>query len=134
MTKEQLRSYRNIRLERDKLRATIEELEADLYSPRGPRLDGMPRGGGVDKPDRTDVLLDRKDEVLNTYKAKEKELTDAILEIEAAIETLEPLHRTLIRLYYVQALTWEQVCVEMNYSWRQIHRIHGAALEAMKSK
>ena len=26
----------------------------------------------------------------------------------------------------------EQICVEMDYSWRQIHRIHAGALEQLK--
>jgi DNA-directed RNA polymerase specialized sigma24 family protein len=132
VTKEQLRAYRNIRLERDRLKKMIAELESDLYSPRGPSLDGMPRGGGVDKPDRTDVLLDRKDEVIRAYKAKEAELSEAILAIEAAIETLPSVQRTIVRLYYIEALTWEEVCVEAHYSWSQTHRHHKAALRALR--
>lgn len=133
MTKEQLRAYRDIKLERDKLKGMIEELEVVLYGPRSQKLDGMPRGGAVDDSRVEDVIIKRS-EVLETYKAKEAELALAMLEIEQAIETLEPRERTLIRLYYAEGLTWEEVCVAMNYSWRQIHRIHGAALEALKTK
>lgn len=134
MTKEQLRAYRDIKLERDHLAAMREELEAALYGPGSSRTDGMPRGGSGEKDDKTDILLDRKDKVLKEYKAKEAELAEALLKIEAAIETLEHRERTLIRLYYARGLTWEQVCVAMSYSWRQVHRIHSKALEKLKTE
>jgi DNA-directed RNA polymerase specialized sigma24 family protein len=133
VTKERLRAYRDIKLERDKLAAMIEELEVVLYGPRTQKMDGMPRGGSGDSS-RVEEAVIRHDELLERYRAKVAELSAALAEIENAIEVLEPRERTLIRLYYAQGLTWEEVCVAMSYSWKQIHRIHGAALEALKSE
>ena len=45
MTKEQLRAYRAIRLERDKLLDMLRELETTIYSPAIPKLDPAPGGG-----------------------------------------------------------------------------------------
>lgn len=133
MTKEQLRSYRDIRQERDELKKQITELEATMYSPATSNTDGTPRGAsGPSRP--TESVSVRHTELLERYKRKEAELAGAMLDIENAIDTLGPRERTLIRLYYAEGLTWEQVAVTMNYSWRQIHRIHGAALEALKNK
>ena len=133
MTKEQLRSYRDIRLERDKLEKLIEELEATMYSPATSNTDGTPRGAsGPSRPVESAAV--KHTELLERYKQKEAELAEAMLDIENAIDTLEPRERTLIRLYYAKGLTWEQVAVTMSYSWRQIHRIHSAALEALKNK
>lgn len=133
MTKEKLRSYRGIRLERDDLKKLIAELEATMYSPATSNTDGTPRGSS--EPGRpVESVTVRHTELLERYKQKEAELAEAMLDIENAIDTLEPRERTLIRLYYAEGLTWEQVAVTMNYSWRQIHRIHGAALEALKNK
>jgi RNA polymerase sigma factor (sigma-70 family) len=67
-----------------------------------------------------------------SYRQKAAELSTALAEIEDAIEVLEPRERTLIRLHYAQGLTWEEVCVAMNYSWRQIHRIHAKALALLE--
>ena len=39
--------------------------------------------------------------------------------------------RTLLILRYVDFRTWEQIAVVMDYSWRQVHRIHDAALLAV---
>lgn len=37
--------------------------------------------------------------------------------------------RELLRLRYVDGLTWEQIAEEMNYGRRQVTRLHGDALE-----
>jgi hypothetical protein len=36
-----------------------------------------------------------------------------------------------MRHRYLEGLTWEKVCVEMNYSWRQTHNIHARALDKL---
>lgn len=131
MTKEQLRAYRDIKLEKDKLAAMVENVEAVLYSPRSPKLDGMPHGGSAPGSLVEEAAI-KHAELLEKYRRKVAELSAALVEIENAIEVLEPRERTLIRLYYAQGLTWEEVCVAMNYSWRQIHRIHAKALEMLR--
>lgn len=131
MTKERLRSYKTLKQERDKLLQHIKELETTLYGPSTPNLEGMPRSQG--NGSTVENLVARKDAIERKYEAKVAELTAELEAIEEAIEVLEPRERTLIRLYYIQGLTWEQVCVEMTYSWRQVHRIHGMALEKLKT-
>lgn len=133
MTKEQLRNYRAIKLERDRLAVMVEELEDTLYGPKAQRLDGMPRGGSGPGNATADAAIKHAD-LWAKYQRKVSELADALAEIENAIEGLEPRERTLIRLYYAQGYTWEQVCVAMNYSWAQVHRIHAKALERLREK
>lgn len=133
MTKEQLKTYRSIKLERDRLAAMIDELEGTLYGPRAQKIDGMPRSGSGPGSAVEEAAIKHAD-LLARYQQKVAELSAALAEIENAIEVLEPRERTLIRLHYCQGLTWEEVCVAMNYSWRQVHRIHAAALEALKTR
>lgn len=133
MTKAQLRAYKDLRRERDKLLRQIEELEAVVYGTKGRRLDGMPRGGNGENSHIIDVKGDELNELRQNYNAKVEELTARMLEIEQAIEPLEPTERTLIRLHYFQDLTWEEVAVEMGYCWRHVHRLHGRALEKLQS-
>lgn len=133
MTKEQLKAYRSIKLERDMLADRIKELETTLYSPRASRLDAMPRGGSS-PGSAVETAAIRHAELLERYETKVAELSKALIEIEEAIEVLEPRERTLIRLHYAEGLTWEEVCVRMCYSWRQVHRIHAKALETLKNK
>lgn len=127
MTKARLRAYRDIKLERDRLEAMVTALE---YGTGGLRMDGMPRSGKISDPTGNQAI--DHTHVRDLYLQKVAELDKALVEIEQAIECLEPRERTLIRLYYVEGLTWEEVCVEMSYSWRQIHRIHARALEQLK--
>ena len=133
MTKEQLKSYRRIRLEYDELNALIKELEARVYNPRTVHMHNLTRGGdGSGKPTEVSVL--QHDELIDKYTQKAEELEKAMLQCEDSIKFLDPTERTLIRLYYIKGMTWEQVAVNMNYSWRQIHRIHGKALEKIRDK
>lgn len=133
MTKERLKTYIDIREERDDLNRRIKDIEDDLYALRSQLLDGMPRGSSGENY-VTEELIDQKEELLVMYKVKEGELTAELLVIETAIEKLEPRERRLVRLHYIDGLTWEQVAVEMTYSWRQVHRIHGEALEKLKEE
>ena len=132
MTKENLRQYRHLKLERDKLLEALRELEATMTAPKTQRLSITPTGpskGGSS----TEALVVKHAELVDRYNAKLAELADALLAIEKAIEGLESKERTLLRLHYIEGLTWEEVCVEMAYSWRQVHRIHAKALEELRN-
>lgn len=133
MTKEQLRAYRAIRLERDKLLDMLGELETTIYSPTIPKLNPAP-GGGRNGASPVEIAAAKHDELRTRYLQKVAELEDAMAKIEEAILVLDPTERTLVRLYYIKGKTWEEVCVEMSYSWRQVHRIHAKALEKLRDK
>jgi DNA-directed RNA polymerase specialized sigma subunit len=38
----------------------------------------------------------------------------------------------VLRLRYIKGLKWEEVALKMNYSWKQVHRIHSSALKSFK--
>lgn len=127
MTKERLRKYRDLRQELAQIEQKIETMESALYSPKIQRITGMPSapaGGGNAKEE----LMAEHMELLEYYRAKKSCLRAEQLAIEQAIESLEYRERTVLRLYYIDGLTWEQVCVVVSYSWRQIHNIHSAAI------
>jgi RNA polymerase sigma factor (sigma-70 family) len=134
MTKERLRAYRAIKQEREQLGQMIEEIEASLYGPKIAKLDAIPGGSPAPGSSPLDAKVDKKNDLLALYAEKCRVMDAELLEIEHAIEVLDPRARTLIRLHYIQGLTWENVCVEMGYSWRQVHRIHAKALEDLKNQ
>lgn len=134
MTKERLRAYRDLKQERDQIFLMIKEIEAGLYSPKVPRLEAVPGGGGS-KPGGvtpTDAKIDKRDELLALYAEKCAQMDAELLAIEKAIDDLEPREKTVLRLHYVKGLTWEQVCVEIDRSWMTVHRIHANALKRLK--
>lgn len=85
---------------------------------------------------------DQKD--LSDYMAKmdelEHKLIDArygriklYMQIFADVEKMEDETEKAVLTYrYLRGYTWEQICVKMEYSWKQIHRIHGKALKNFK--
>lgn len=85
---------------------------------------------------------DQKD--LSDYMAKmdelEHKLIDArygriklYMQIFTDVEKMEDETEKAVLTYrYLRGYTWEQICVKMEYSWKQIHRIHGKALKNFK--
>lgn len=133
MTKEQLKQYQHIKRELDKLEQTIQRINADLYSTRTADLSGMPKSQPIEGSSPWDARIDEKNEILEMYARKKEELKEALLIIERAIDTLEPRERTVLRLYYINGMKWEEVCVAGFFSWRTVHRIHAEALEKLKN-
>lgn len=126
--KSKLYGYINISRERDQLAEQIRRLETIAYTPGAPAKSGLPRAAAVSDPtgDRAARLLNLRE----AYAEKLDQAVQAIAEIEQLIGTLsDPVERRLVRCRYIEGKSWEQVCIAMNYSWRQVHRIHGRALE-----
>ena len=130
MTKERLKTYRDLKQEQQQIRQQLETLEAAMYYPKPQRLSGMPsapsQGNALENMVEQHVALQER------YRAKLSELEAEQLAIETAIDALDTRARQLIRYRYLDGLTWEEVCVAMSYSWRQTHRLHSAALTALK--
>ena len=131
MTKEELQEYLHIKREREQIAAMLHEMERAMAAPATAKLTGMPRNPPGGKS-RVEAFVERHTELLERYRAKIAELDAAQAKIEDAIESLESIQRTLMRLRYIEGMKWEEICVALNYSWRQVHRTHAAALTRLK--
>jgi len=129
MTKNELKQYmwiqQNIKYLKDKL------LEFETTATNtNTRLDDMPKGSpSKDKLERIvckiiEVQEEINKEVIRGY--------NKIKEIEDSISSLEEREKQIVRLRYFEGLKWEKICVEMNYSWRQIHYIHNDILNKLR--
>ena len=77
--------------------------------------------------------FDRLVELESLVDAKIEEQIAMKAEILGTIMQLEDRrHRLILMEYYVEMKTFEQVAVDMNYSWRQIMNIHGHALKEVE--
>ena len=133
MTKETLKQYLHLKAEHAQSSALLEELEAAMESPKAQKLTGMPRSGnGQDNP--MEAMVARHIALQERYRDKLAELDAAQSAIEDAIEQLDSVERTLMRLRYIKGLKWEEICVAMSYSWRQVHRTHANALEKLRNE
>lgn len=133
MTKKRLQQYQAIKRELKQIQEKIEEVEAIIYAAPASKLSAEPRGGGGIS-DPTGNGATKLHELRDLYKAIQAELTAEQLAIEKAIDSLDYTERTLLRYKYIDGHTWEEVCLLINYSWRQTHRLHAKALEQLRSQ
>lgn len=75
-------------------------------------------------------IVELKDK-LNNEIASSYELLTTITE---AIKGLPSRERYLMHARYIECKKWEQIAVEMNYSWQHIHEIHAKALKKLDPK
>lgn len=127
--KQRLNGYNHVRMERRQILDQIYRLETRLTAPGSQNLDGMPRGSG--KGDALAESVARLADLRDLYREKEIELTQALIDIEHLIENLDPVERVIARYRYIDGMHWEQICVKVNYSWRQTHRIHSEMLDKL---
>ena len=127
--KHRLHGYIDRKYELQQLEQQLKQLEVTMTSPRNQAMDGMPHGSGGGDPMASLVaeLVGLQDK----YKVKMQQLLAAQAEVEDTIEGLEPVERQVMRHRYIEGLPWETVCVVLNYSWRQTHRIHSRALNKL---
>ena len=67
-------------------------------------------------------LEDKIDELIDRLYATKTEILDAIGKLEDSRE------RLALQLYYIDMKSWEQVAVELHYSWRQTMYIRKQAI------
>ena len=77
-------------------------------------------------PHKFDALVEleyKLDERIDELCAVKTEILDAIGKLEDSRE------RLALQLYYIDMKSWEQVCVELHYSWRQTMYIRKQAIK-----
>jgi DNA-directed RNA polymerase specialized sigma subunit len=127
--KRRLNSYRDLSAERAQILDELEQLENLMRSPSSPCLDGMPKSPGAGNP--VERLVIKHITLQERYKGKVEEMVEEQAAIETLIEGLDPTERRLARFRYIDGLTWEDIADKLCYTWRHIHRIHGAMLNKL---
>lgn len=118
-------------------RAALEHLEElESIATRITPLYGGEGGGGRHQSgdekmqNAVDKIIDAKSRVsdeLEMLEATEREVVKTIDSVEN--KTL----RTLLYERYINDKTFELIAVKLNYSWRQTIRLHGTALNSIRS-
>ena len=126
ITKKDLKNYLQMNAKLTRLEEKLTEMRHTIEKPRSAVLSDMPKGGmRKDFTDDVDNLL----ELQEIYNRQRDALIDERIRIESAIAKLsDPVECAILGYKYIDGLTWEQVCVKINYSWRQTHYIHSKAL------
>lgn len=124
--KEFLRRYRECERREQEILEEIQRLRMDQMFPSSVN-DGMPKGSQQSDLSDYVVSMERQIGRLKRERLKKARTRE---QIDLAIRRMEnPDERRVLRLRYLWGLKWEEVAVKMNYSWKQIHRLHGSALD-----
>lgn len=124
--KQYLRRYQVAKRREKLIQDAIAELRSSKTSPVG-LGDGLPHGSGTSD---LSGYAARLDELMRELEAEREmqmvtyhEIWNQVKKIPNATE-----QEVLTRRYLI-GQSWEKIAVEMHYSYRQIIRIHGAALQ-----
>lgn len=126
-TKQWLSRGRGINREIDALLETKRQMYEQLIS-----ITSAPTGdvvSGTKDPHKFDKLVelgDRIDRRIDELAGIKTEILDAINKLD------DWRYREVLRSRYIDMKQFEQIAVDMHYSWRQIMRVHGSALQAME--
>ncbi len=118
---------RGRRLDRhiESLQATRDKLRTDLTSMTarydGDVVDGTKDPHKFDRLAEMDDMIDR--EIDRLYDIKQEI-------IAVTLRLKDSRYRDVLNKRYVDNKTWEQIAVEMNYTYRRITQLHGEALKA----
>ena len=92
--------------------------------------DGMPHGSGTSKPteDKAIKLVDKRMKYLD----KEMEAIEIRQKVFDVVNSIDGVEGDLLMERYINLRKWEEICVELHYSWRGIHKVHGRALRLVE--
>lgn len=131
MTKEELKEYLETKREIKIIEEKIEYLESKKTSIKSMIIDDMPKP--EPEQDRLGQLLVQIEELIDLYNEKQDKLFKQQMKIEKCIDKLDnSKERNIMRLRYLEGMKWEKVCVETNYSWEGIHKVHRRILAKIK--
>lgn len=110
----------------------IRDVREEQETIRSAWPDGQPHGTGTTDPTAQAIIaLEKK---IGDYERKllrhKSDLWGAKMDILDTISKVQDAKLSrLLYLYYVESKTWEEVAVELHYSWRHTLRRHGQALQ-----
>ena len=130
LKKEYLRRYGDAVRAAKQIEEEIRQLRLDTMMPAVVN-DGMPHGSssGSDLSGYVSKVDAMMEDLRNQMEARidiKREIIEKIEEMENETEKL------ILRYRYIHLIKWEEIAVKMDYSWKQVHRIHGNALNHFK--
>lgn len=126
-----LNKYRAAVQEEQMILDEIQRLREDKMFP-SMVMDGMPHGS-----DHSDLstYMARMDEQLTRLKEWQLEKVRLYESISDRIRRVEDDNQRELLMYrYIKGMSWEDIAVKLNYTWRHVHRIHSQALDSIDIK
>ncbi len=128
--KEYLCSYKNLCRKLKSLEDQLQSLREVEQSAKIQQLSDMPKG--TKQTDLSDIMA-RIEVVFTKIILIRNECLQRRLEIENRIADMKDgVESTVLHKRYIEFKSWETICFEIGYSWRQTHRLHSNALNNFK--
>lgn len=128
--KEYLNRYRQAVRKYNSLQEQEKQLRSQMDGPKAIEYSDMPKAHK--QTDLSDYMV-RLERILDRIANEKNEMQKIQLEIEEKIiDVMDGEQSRILYLRYIQFMKWKDICVEMGYSWRQIHNIHSKALNDLK--
>jgi len=107
-----------------------DQIRSDMLYLKGSKL--TERVTGTKQSDLSDayIRLEMYEERVNDEWDKLIAMREHGKKLIATIE--DPDQQTILYDRYINCMSWEQIAVNMHYSWRHTLRVHGAALQNLK--
>lgn len=131
MTKEELKEYREIKIELETIEDKLEYLREKKTSIKSQIITDMPVST-QNELDRLNELLVEIEKVIKLYIKKKKKSLKKLYKIEKSIDILEPLEKTVIRYAYFENKRFEEISCIIRYSYRTVRRIHKSAIDKLE--
>ena len=127
--KEYLRGYERAVRQMERINERINEMRSNRIG-TGINYDGMPHAHNDSDLSDYAAMIDK--ELRHYMKARYRRVM-LCKEISDRIERMENEDEKDVLTYrYIRLMKWEDICVKINRSWKQTHRIHARALKNFK--
>jgi RNA polymerase sigma factor (sigma-70 family) len=130
LTPQKLRAVRDMRLQIESLNERIARLRSALESCTPKPLTKMPKS--------TPIVQDRLAKSISKLVEMETELQHKLIdlavlyeEVERWLDELPPTQAFVVRLRYVDGMSWRQVARETGYSYDRVRHIHSDVLKKL---
>ena len=123
-----LQGYTRSRIHCRQLKGRIEELRNAIEGMSIDYSADKVQGGTHDPTSRIDRLLDMQTE----YIAELMIAADEMRKVSKAIDLVGGVEGDILHRRYVLGQKWERIAVDLNYTYRNVIRLHGRALQKMK--
>jgi len=128
--KEYLKSYKRLCNKLRSLEEQLQSLKEVEQSAKIMRLSDMPKAHK--QADLSDYMV-RIEAIFTKIIRLRAECLEKKLEIESRIADMpDGIEAEILRKRYLEFKSWEEICVEIGYSWMQTHRLHSKALSNFK--
>jgi len=131
LTKQELKDYYWLKLNIKKLEQRIEELETIAMKQTSRLKNDADARVSHGAHDRMGDIVAEIEDLKDGLQEQLKKFYETMTRIEQAIEYLPAREQYLIRAKYIEMRTWEQIAVDMGYSWQHVHKIHSEALKLL---